>query len=47
MVVFKVGLQPGFFGLVLMFFTLCPPGGIKLLTLKVIKAFLTGSIPGD
>jgi hypothetical protein len=30
-----------------MFLTATPPGGIKLLISKLIKAFLTGKIPGD
>ena len=46
-VVFKVGLAPGLVGIVLIFETAGPPGGIKLFTLKVMNAFLTGRIPGD
>lgn len=46
-VVFKVGLLPGGPGPVFIFSIVCDSGGTKDFTLKLIKAFLIGRIPGD
>lgn len=43
-----VGSGPGAFGSVFRFGRLAPSdGGTRLFRLKLIKAFLTGKIPGD
>lgn len=47
MVVFKVGFEPDWLGVVWIFFTDGPLGGTKLATLNLTKAFLTGSRPGE
>ena len=43
----RVGLGPGGPGSVLIFYTAYADGGTKDFTLKFIKAFLIGRIPGD
>jgi hypothetical protein len=45
--VFKVGFAPGAFGYVSIFFRAGPVDETNDLMSKLIKAFLTGRIPGD